>query len=85
MVIHKKKRVYNICKKHLVENITVIGDIDTSLTFAAKEMKLHRITYKNNTYEAYEVLAPVNQLCARFKFFIDNEQKKENDLYKITL
>ena len=30
--------------------------------------------YKSNTYEAYENLEPIDQLCARFKFFIDKHR-----------
>ena len=29
-------------------------------------MDLKRIMYKSNTYEAYENLEPIDQLCARF-------------------
>ena len=37
-------------------------------------MDLKRIMYKSNTYEAYENLEAIDQLCARFKFFIDKHR-----------
>ncbi len=42
-------------------------------------MKLKREMYKSNTEEAYEKLEPIDQLCSRFKFFIDKHRgfKKE--------
>lgn len=70
----QRKRIYNICKDHLIKQSTVIGDIDNSITYTAEKMELKRIMYKSNTYEAYENLEPIDQLCARFKFFIDKHR-----------
>lgn len=70
----QRKLVYNICKDHLRKNSTIIGDKDTSIAYTAEKMNLKRIMYKSNTYEAYENLEPVDQLCARFKFFIDKHR-----------
>ena len=62
--------------------------------------------YKGGTETSYKELVPIDQLCNRFKFFInkhrgfkkdllqdyinlfifiDNENNKENDLYKVTM
>ena len=70
---------YNICKKHIKEGSQLIGDLDTSLTYTAKEMNLTRTMYKSNTELAYEKLEPVDQLCNRLKFFINKHRgfKKE--------
>lgn len=76
----QRKLVYNICKRHLMKQSTIIGDIDTSLTYTANMMDLNRITYKSNTYEAYENLEAIDQLCARFKFFIDKHRGFKKDV-----
>lgn len=76
----QRKLVYNVCRTHLKEKTTVIGDIDTSLTYTANKMSLKRIMYKSNTYEAYENLEPIDQLCARFKFFIDKHRGFKKDV-----
>ena len=70
---------YNICRKHLKTGSHLIGDEDSSLTYAANKMNLTRTMYKSNTEEAYRNLEPVDQLCARLKFFIDKHRgfKKE--------
>lgn len=81
----QRKLVYNICKDHLRKNSTIIGDIDTSIAYTAEKMNLKRIMYKSNTYEAYENLEPVDQLCARFKFFIDKHRGFKKKFLKITL
>lgn len=68
-----------ICAKHIKPGSLLIGDEDTSLTYASNELKLKRKMYKSNTEEAYEKLEPIDQLCSRFKFFIDKHRgfKKE--------
>lgn len=102
----QRKLVYDICKNHINNNSTLIGDIDNALVYTVEKLSLKRITYKSNTEEAYEALEPIDQLCARFKFFIDkhrglkkevlqdyinlfifidNEKKREKDLYKVTI
>mgnify|MGYP007026098110 CR=1 FL=1 len=48
-------------------------------------MNLKRIMYKSNTYEAYENLEPVDQLCARFKFLLINTEGSKRSFFKITL
>ena len=70
---------YNICKKNIQEGSQLIGDLDTSLTYTAKEMNLTRTMYKSNTELAYDKLEPVDQLCNRLKFFINKHRgfKKE--------
>lgn len=76
----QRKLVYNICKEHLTKGCTLIGDIDTSLTYTANKMDINRITYKSNTEEAYEILEPIDQLCARFKYFIDKHRGFKKDV-----
>ena len=76
----KRAKNYEICKKHIMENTNLIGDEDTSLTYTAKEMNLNRTMIKSNTYEAYETLAPIDQLCNRFKFFIDKHRGFKKDI-----
>ena len=76
----QRKLVYDICKKHITNDSTLIGDIDTSLTYTSKLMELKRETYKSNTYEAYKKLEPIDQLCARFKFFIDKHRGFKKDV-----
>ena len=49
-------------------------------TYTAKEMNLDRTMIKSNTYEAYETLAPIDQLCNRFKFFIDKHRGFKKDI-----
>lgn len=75
----QRKLMYNICKNHIEEYATLIGDLDTSLTYTAELLHLNRIQYKSNTYEAYEKLEPIDKLCARLKFFLDKHRgfKKE--------
>lgn len=75
----QKLKNYEICKRHIVEGATIIGDEDTSLTFTANKMNLTRRMYKAYTYEAFEALEPIDQLCSRLKFFIDKHRgfKKE--------
>lgn len=70
---------YAVCKQHLGNDVHLIGDQDTSLTYTVKRMKLKRTTYKVNTEEAYEKLEPIDQLCSRFKYFISKHRgfKKE--------
>jgi len=69
-----------ICNKHIKRNSTMIGDEDTSLTLTAKELNLKRIQYKSNTEEAYKELEPIDQLCNRFKFFIDKHRGFTKDV-----
>lgn len=70
---------YQICIKHIQPESHLIGDEDTSLTYTAKEMNLTRTQIKSGTQEAFDTLEPVDQLCARLKFFIDKHRgfKKE--------
>lgn len=71
---------YEICKKHIHEGSLLIGDEDTSLTYASKEMNLSRQMYKSETEEAFEKLEPIDQLCSRFKFFLDKHRGFKKDL-----
>lgn len=96
---------YEICKKHIQEGSLLIGDEDTSMAYAAKQLNCTREMHKSYTDESFITLEPIDQLCKRFKFFIskhkgftkdrlqdyinlfvfiDNEKKRETDLYKIT-
>lgn len=70
---------YRICKKHIMEYSTLIGDEDTSLTYTAKLMNLKRKQVKSYTEESFRILEPVDQLCNRLKFFINKHRgfKKE--------
>ena len=63
-----------ICSKHIIPNSHLIGDEDNSLVYAATQLNLTRTQYKSNTQEAYDNLEPVDQLCARLKFFIDKHR-----------
>ena len=65
---------YEICKRHLKSNSLMIGDMDTSLTYAASLLNIKRKQYKSNTKEAYKILEPIDQLCNRFKFFINKHR-----------
>lgn len=71
---------YKICKKHIAEGSSLIGDEDNSLTYAAKLLKLSRTKYKSNTQEAYDNLKPIDQLCGSFKFFIDKHRGFKKDV-----
>ena len=70
---------YKICKKHIQEYSNVVGDEDTSLTYSSNQMKWNRTQIKSYTEEAFEKLQPVDDLCNRFKFFINKHRgfKKE--------
>lgn len=70
---------YEICKRHIEEKSYLIGDEDTSLTYASRELNLKRKMIKSYTQEAFDVLEPIDQLCNRFKFFINKHRgfKKE--------
>lgn len=70
---------YEICKKHIQEYSNVIGDEDTSLTYTSNIMKWNRTQIKAYTEKAFEILQPVDDLCNRFKFFINKHRgfKKE--------
>ncbi|MBQ3461197.1 MAG: hypothetical protein IJH14_11055, partial [Solobacterium sp.] len=65
--------------KHITAGSHLVGDEDTSLTYAANKLSLTRTMYKSNTEEAYRNLEPVDPLCARLKFFMDKHRgfKKE--------
>ena len=73
-------RNYQICKKHIQNNSTVIGDEDTSLTYASKLMGWNRTQIKAYTEEAFEKLQPVDDVCNRFKFFINKHRGFKKDL-----
>lgn len=76
----QREKNFEICKKHIKEGSHLIGDEDTSLTYVASELNLHRTMYKGNTELAYEKLEPVDQLCNRFKFFINKHRGFKKDL-----
>jgi transposase-like protein len=83
MVNHgRPKRIknYEISKKHIQDESLIIGDEDNSLTYTAKELNLSREMYKSNTEEAYEKLAPIDQLCSRLKFFLDKHRGFKKDI-----
>lgn len=70
---------YSICKKHIQEKSNVWGDEDTSLTYTSNLMNWNRTQIKAYTEEAFEKLKPIDDLCNRFKFFINKHRgfKKE--------
>ncbi len=70
---------YLICKKHIQEYSNVFGDEDTSLTYTSNFMHWNRTQIKAYTEEAFEKLKPIDDLCNRFKFFINKHRgfKKE--------
>lgn len=65
---------YEICKKHIMNEAKVIGDEDTSLTHASKNMNWNRTQVKGNTEKSYEILKPVDELCGRLKFFMNKHR-----------
>lgn len=71
---------YQICKKHIQNNSTVIGDEDTSLTYASRLMGWNRTQIKAYTEEAFERLLPIDDVCNRFKFFINKHRGFKKDL-----
>ena len=71
---------YQICKKHIQNNSTVIGDEDTSLTYASRLMGWNRTQIKAYTEEAFERLQPIDDVCNRFKFFINKHRGFKKDL-----
>ena len=76
----KREINYQICKKHIQKNSTVIGDEDTSLTYTSKLMNWDRIQVKSYTEEAFEKLSPIDEVCNRFKFFINKHRGFKKDL-----
>ena len=58
----------------------MIGDEDTSIVYAANQMNLTRAMYKSNTETSYAKLEPIDQFCARLKFFIDKHRGFKKDL-----
>lgn len=70
---------YKICKRHIQEYSNVVGDEDTSLTYASNLMHWNRTQIKSYTEEAFKELEPVDELCNRFKFFIGKHRGFEKD------
>lgn len=70
---------YQICKKHILQNSILVGDMDTSIVYTANELHLKREIYKSNTYDSFNALKPIDQLCNRLKFFLNKHRgfKKE--------
>lgn len=76
---HRDKN-YSICQKHITEGSHLIGDEDTSMTYTVECMKLKRTMYKGGTETSYKELVPIDQLCNRFKFFINKHRGFKKDL-----
>lgn len=76
----QRKLNYQICKRHIQEGSQLIGDEDTSIVYAANQMNLTRAMYKSNTETSYAKLEPIDQFCARLKFFIDKHRGFKKDL-----
>ncbi|MCF0115313.1 MAG: IS1595 family transposase [Erysipelotrichaceae bacterium] len=76
----QRMKNYEVCKVHIKEESHLIGDEDTSMTYSANELQCKRTMYKSNTELAYEKLEPIDQLCNRFKFFIDKHRGFKKDL-----
>ena len=71
-----------VCKKHIMFGSLLIGDEDTALTYNAFQKDLGREMYKSNTEETYENLKPVDQLCRRYKFFLESMKGSRRNFFK---
>lgn len=71
-----------VCKKHIMFGSLLIGDEDTALTYNAFQKDLGREMYKSNTEETYEHLKPVDQLCRRYKFFLESMKGSRRNFFK---
>lgn len=69
-----REKNLEICRRHLKEGCCMFGDEDTSLTYTVNEMRINRTMIKGYTEEAFEKLEPIDQLCNRFKFFINKHR-----------
>lgn len=76
----QRLKCHEICRRHIVEGTHLIGDEDNALTYTANQMSLIRTMIKSNTYEAYEKLKPVDQLCNRLKFFLNKHRGFKKDV-----
>lgn len=58
------------CLAHIKPGALLIGDFDSALDSAAKELGCRRRQYKAGTPEAHEALRPIDEMHDRFKLFI---------------